>query len=149
MTYFQSTFLTSPVAWSIFHGKTTALKSDFNLCSYSLYFTAPQRLQILQGPRLQDQDFSYLNPQKGMSDLWMIQEQKTMPKPLKAELGPRRLQNQQHLQLPDLWQYFQALCPAPTWWSTGCCKISFEDFQALLCAWWETEDTHLTSKWTW
>lgn len=28
-----------------------------------------------------------------MSDLWMIQEQKAMPKPLKAELRPRKLSN--------------------------------------------------------
>lgn len=54
ITYFQNAFLTAPVAWSIFRGKTTALKGDFNLCSYSLYFTAPQRLQILQAARSQD-----------------------------------------------------------------------------------------------
>lgn len=111
ITYFQDTFLTAPVAWSIFHGKTAALKSDFNLCSYSLYFIAPQRLQILQAPRLQNWDLRYLDPRKGMSDLWMIQEQKAMPKLLKVELGPRK---SQHLQLPGLQQYFQAPCPAPT-----------------------------------
>ena len=83
---FPKYILTAWVAWSIFHGKAAALQSNFDLCLYSWCFNAPQRLWILQAPvlqswdRLTSKDLRCLGPGMGTLDLWVIQEQKAMPK---------------------------------------------------------------------